>query len=239
MPSKVCAPKSPVSEWSENWLAYTPFDAVVLDAADLSSMPPAVLGAIGDYLQAGGNVVLSGKTDLPAAWHPSQKKNLRDGVEYDVGFGRCFAFNSENPSTLDPTIRPDFARHGARRGALLADRCPTTAARANAALPVVENLKIPTRGIVIIMLAFIIIIGPVNIICLNRRKRRTWMLWTIPAISFATTLLVFAYSLLREGITPDTRIVGTDGAGPGQPSRRDHRRHGVLLPAHAERRIAF
>jgi hypothetical protein len=34
------------------------------------------------------------------------------------------------------------------------------------------------------------------------------MLWTIPAISFATTLLVFAYSLLREGITPDTRITG-------------------------------
>ena len=34
------------------------------------------------------------------------------------------------------------------------------------------------------------------------------MLWTIPAISLATTLLVFAYSLLREGITPDTRIAG-------------------------------
>ena len=75
-------------------------------------------------------------------------------------------------------------------------------------MPVVENLKVPTRGIVVVMLAFIIVIGPVNIIVLNRCKRRTWMLWTIPAISFATTLLVFAYSLLREGITPDTRIAG-------------------------------
>jgi hypothetical protein len=64
------------------------------------------------------------------------------------------------------------------------------------------------RGIVVIMLAFIIVIGPVNMIYLNRIKRRTWMLWTIPAISLATTLLVFAYSLLREGITPDTRIAG-------------------------------
>ena len=58
------------------------------------------------------------------------------------------------------------------------------------------------------MLAFIVVIGPVNMLYLNRIKRRTWMLWTIPAISFATTLLVFAYSLLREGITPDTRITG-------------------------------
>jgi len=73
---------------------------------------------------------------------------------------------------------------------------------------VVENIKIPTRGIVVIMLAFIIVIGPVNIYLLNRRQRRTWMLWTIPAISFATTLIVFAYSLLREGVTPDTRIAG-------------------------------
>ncbi len=85
---------------------------------------------------------------------------------------------------------------------------PDDSGAANAALPIVESLKIPTRGIVVIMLAFVIIIGPVNIIWLNRRKRRTWMLWTIPAISFATTLLVFAYSLLREGITPDTRIAG-------------------------------
>ena len=50
------------------------------------------------------------------------------------------------------------------------------------------------------------VIGPVNLIYLNRIKRRTWMLWTIPAISVATTLLVFAYSLLREGITPDARL---------------------------------
>jgi hypothetical protein len=70
----------------------------------------------------------------------------------------------------------------------------------NNSLKLVENLKIPTRGIIALMLIFVIAIGPLNIIVLNRRKRRTWMLWTIPAISLTTTLLVFAYSLLREGI---------------------------------------
>jgi hypothetical protein len=199
--------ESPVSEWSENWLAYSPFEAIVLNAADMNSLSPAVLAAIGDYLSAGGNVVLSGKTDLPAAWHPAQKKNLRDGVEFDVGFGRCFAFRSENPAMLDAksvqTLR-DAVRETARYWQTL----PADSGAANAAMPVVENIKIPTRGIVVIMLAFIIVIGPVNIYLLNRRQRRTWMLWTIPAISFATTLIVFAYSLLREGVTPDTRIAG-------------------------------
>jgi hypothetical protein len=199
--------ESPVSEWSENWLGYSPFDAIVLNAADLSSMSPAVLDAIGDYLHAGGNVVFSGKMDLPESWHPWRKQNLRDGIDYGIGFGRCFVFDSENLTAIDSksvqTLR-DTVRDSARYWQSL----PGDSGAANAQMPVVENLKIPTRGIVIIMLAFIIVIGPVNIIYLNRRKRRTWMLWTIPAISLVTTLFVFAYSLLREGITPDTRIAG-------------------------------
>jgi len=199
--------ESAVSDWSETWLAYSPFDAVVLNAADLGSMSPAVLGAIGDYLHAGGNVVLSGKTDLPASWHPWRKQKLRDGVNYGIGFGRCFTFDSENLAGLDPQS-VQALREAARESSLYWRSLPGDSAAANAQMPVVENLKIPTRGIVVIMLAFIIVIGPVNMIYLNRIKRRTWMLWTIPAISFATTLLVFAYSLLREGITPDTRIAG-------------------------------
>jgi hypothetical protein len=199
--------ESPVSEWSENWLAYSPFDAVVLNAADMSTMSPAVVGAIGDYLSAGGNVILSGKTDLPAAWHPSQKQNLREGIQYTVGFGDCFVLDSEIFPTLDPQSVKTL-RNAALQSARYWQSLPSDSAAANAAMPVIENLKVPVRGIVVIMLAFIIVIGPVNIILLGRRKRRTWMLWTIPAISFATTLLVFAYSLLREGITPDTRIAG-------------------------------
>lgn len=199
--------ESPVSEWSENWLAYSPFDAIVLNAEDLNSMSAAVLGAIGDYLQTGGNVVLAGAKNLPAVWHPARKRNLFQGTEYDVGFGCCYVFESDNLSTLDKASVQTL-RDTVRNAAHYWQSLPDDSNSANAALHVVDNLRIPTRGIVIIMLAFVIVIGPVNIIYLNRRRRRTWMLWTIPAISLATTMLVFAYSLLREGITPDTRIAG-------------------------------
>ncbi len=199
--------ESPVSEWSENWLAYSPFDGMVLNTADLNSMSLAVFAAIGDYLQAGGNIVLAGKTDLPAAWHSTQKTSLPDGIKHNIGFGHCFTFSEENLATLSSksvlalreTVR-DTARYW--------QGLPDDSGVANAAMPVVANLKIPTRGLVVVMLAFIVIIGPINILYLTRQKRRTWMLWTIPAISIFTTLLVFAYSLLREGITPDTRIAG-------------------------------
>ena len=151
-----------------------------------------------------------------------------------------FPLFSENLAALDPGSVHRL-RGVVRETMQYFLKLPDNSEAANSAMPVVENLKIPTRGTVVIMLAFIVIIGPVNIIYLNRIKRRTWMLWTIPAISFATTLLVFMYSLLREGITPDVRIAGIT-------VRRTLRRcrirpqtdwwRGVLLSAHAQRRTA-
>ena len=199
--------ESPVSEWSENWLAYTPFDAIVVSGPDMATITPAVFAALGSYVQSGGNIVFVGKGDLPAAWHPARTKKIHDGSEFEIGFGNAFALNSENASALDTSVVQRL-RGVVRDTIRYFDSLPEDGNAANNVMPVVENIRIPTRGIVIIMLAFIILIGPVNMIYLSRIKRRTWMLWTIPAISFATTLLVFAYSLLREGITPDTRIGG-------------------------------
>jgi hypothetical protein len=198
--------ESAIADWSDNWLAYTPFDAIVLNGSDLTAMPPGVFAALTDYLHAGGTIVLLGKNDLPAAWHATSTKSMHEGAEHDVGFGSCFTFASENVGALNAQFISRL-REVVRENSLYWQSLPDEGG-ANATLPVVDNLKIPTRGIVIIMLLFIIVIGPVNMIYLTRIKRRTWMLWTIPAISFATTLLVFAYSLLREGITPDTRIAG-------------------------------
>jgi hypothetical protein len=199
--------EAPAAEWSETWLAYTPFDALVLPAADLASLPPAVVGAMGDYLSAGGNIITAGTAQLPSSWHPLAQETLEGGVAYRVGFGRCFVFASDAfnaPSTETERVLRDQVRATARYWQML----PTAGDAPNAVLPIVASLKIPTRGIVILMLVFIVAIGPVNIIWLNRIKRRTWMLWTIPAISAATTLLVLVYSLFREGITPDARLAG-------------------------------
>jgi hypothetical protein len=199
--------ESSVAEWSENWLAYSPFEAVVLNQEDLASATPAVRAALDDYSQAGGNVLLLGTSEMPAPWHAAETRKLPHGAEFTAGFGRVFAFDTENPGTL-PATAVQRLRDSVREALRNVESLPNQNGAANAALPVVENLKIPARGTIIIMMFFVILIGPVNLIYLRRIKRRTWMLWTIPAISVATTLLVFVYSLLREGITPDARLVG-------------------------------
>jgi hypothetical protein len=199
--------ESPISEWSEDWLAYSPFDAVVVNAADLAAMTPAVFSALGDYVQAGGNLLLLGRGDLPPSWHPAQTQQRPNGAEFEIGFGRVFALAAENPALLDAAVAQQL-RDTVRGTANYFRNLPSDSGAANGVMPVVENVRIPTRGIIIAMVVFVVLIGPVNIIYLNRIQRRTWMLWTIPAISLVTTLLVFVYSLLREGITPDTRLAG-------------------------------
>lgn len=194
-----------VTEWSETWLAYTPFDVIVLGQADMASMTPAVFDAIGNYLHAGGNLVLFGGTDLPSSWHPWSKQKVDGGAEYKVGFGRCYLFDSESPESLDRSAIQTL-RTSVRESATYWQSLPQDDGSAEAALPVHENVKVPVRGTVLVMLSFVLLIGPANLILLNRLKRRIWILWTVPAISFASTMLVFVYSLLCEGITPDTRI---------------------------------
>src|ERR1700722_17706863 len=42
------------TEWSTDWLAYTPFDVIAVRPGDLASMPPETAAALANYVLAGG-----------------------------------------------------------------------------------------------------------------------------------------------------------------------------------------
>jgi hypothetical protein len=196
----------PASEWSEYWLSYTPYDAIVLNSADTDGMPPAVLSALWRYAECGGNLILLGGGEVPEPWRSHSRSTVEGGASYDIGFGQCFVFETSSIATLKASaikLLLNAASESARRWQSMPDE-----GTANSEFPVVENFKIPVRGTVLVMLAFVVLIGPVNLIVLSRLNRRTWLLWTIPAISFFTCVVVFGYSLLREGVTPDARTEG-------------------------------
>lgn len=195
----------PATEWSEYWLSYTPFDAVVLNHGDLAAMPPPVSSALWRYVESGGNLVLLGGGEVLEPWRSQPRNGIEGGQRYEVGFGQCFIFEGSSAAAMNGAIKTllSAVNESARRWQTMSDENA-----ANASFPVVENVRIPVRGTVLIMLAFVVLIGPVNLIVLSRMNRRTWLLWTIPAISCFTCLVVFAYSLLREGVTPDVRTEG-------------------------------
>ena len=120
-----------------------------------------------------------------------------------AGFGRYLLISRPNISELD-RYQVDALRDAARESGQVWQSMPNEGG-ANTEFPVIEDARIPVRGIVFIMLAFILVVGPVNIFLCARANNHIAMLWTIPLISFVTCAIVFGYSLMSEGITPTTR----------------------------------
>jgi hypothetical protein len=82
----------------------------------------------------------------------------------------------------------------------------TTPSNANNWFPVIDDLSIPVRGLLAIVLIFTILIGPVNLYLLSRKKRQIWLLWTVPLLSLTASVIVFGYAALAEGWKGYSRI---------------------------------
>ena len=67
----------------------------------------------------------------------------------------------------------------------------------NLLMPEVENVPLPV--LLWVMLAFVILIGPVNYFVLRRRNREPWILVTTPALSLSFCLFVILYITFHEG----------------------------------------
>lgn len=194
-------------DWSENWLGLTPFDVVVLHGSDFKHMNGAVTEALWRFAEAGGVVNVLGTAPVPEPWKTSRRKETTGIHRYLVGFGECLEFdNVADTKELDSGQLAALEKATRRTSAVWEGFGNT--ATANSVFPVVEDLTVPVKGIALIMLLFILVVGPLNIFLLARINKRIWMLWTIPMISLATCGVVFLYSIFNEGITPTIRIEG-------------------------------
>jgi hypothetical protein len=202
-PRELLRSEAPIADWSEHWLSYSAYDAVAVTAADLRAAPAGVQDALWRYTECGGNLLVLGGGDVPAPWRPRRPAVLDGGQAFKVGFGQCFVAETDRISGLRP-LMVKMVLQAVDASAHYWQSIPTDNA-ANANFPVIDDIRVPIRGMVLIMFVFVIAIGPVNLIVLARLKRRTWLLWTVPAISFITCLIVFMYSLFSEGVTPDVR----------------------------------
>lgn len=193
------------ANWSESWLAYTCFDLVVLSRSDLAAMNAAQQNALRSYVEAGGGLAVLGLTELPKAWQSGAIAQPRFEAinHFSVGFGKLLCVEVGAISGLTRT-QVDALKELARESGKVWQSMPNDSG-ANSEFPIIEDTRIPVRGIVFIMLAFILIVGPFNLYFCARANRRIAMLWTIPLISFVTCAIVFGYSLISEGITPTTR----------------------------------
>ena len=198
----------PVSAWSTNWLGFSSYDGVVVTDEDVQQMPSDVQSALWRYVECGGALLVLGGNHLPDDWASRIEIPDKSAViaQNHVGFGECIVSAARDTSGLNLAQWRRIVHSWAKTATPW--QIQLSVAEANNRFPVVSDFGIPVRGLFLLMLVFAIVIGPVNLIVLSRKKRRIWMLWTIPVISLMTCLTVFLYATFAEGWN---RYIRTEG----------------------------
>ncbi|MFW5870997.1 MAG: hypothetical protein ACOCVH_00765 [Verrucomicrobiota bacterium] len=195
--------ESETSEWPQNWLGYSCYDGVVISAHD--KLPPAVWTALRRYVEAGGTLVIPGEFSLTKEWAEHEVFSATGMQVCYPGFGVCIILPSGKASGISAKQASRIKREWMRTLQPWNNVMETDVGGAQRDFRVMEELNVPVRGYFFIMLGFAIVIGPVNYALLAWRKRKIWLLWTVPALSLFACAAVYLYALLEEGITPRVR----------------------------------
>ncbi|MHC4707165.1 MAG: hypothetical protein ACYS8I_08780 [Planctomycetota bacterium] len=189
--------ESPAGSWSSNWLTYSRYDGVVVTAANMDSMPVTVRAALSQYIQCGGSLLVLGRWRLPEDWRGDRVVHGPLSLYYR-GFGVCAVNETPDATTWQVDIWKRLKSDVWDPSAAAAQKT-TSVSEANRLFPIVEKLTVPVRGLFVLVLIFAIIIGPVNLYVLSKRKKKIWMLCTVPLISVIACFAVFFYALVAEG----------------------------------------
>jgi hypothetical protein len=216
--------KSPTSEWSGNWVGYSGFDAVAITAAELREAPDAVRSALWRFAECGGSLLIIGAWEIPPQWRSRRVLSIEaeeEGVgawkkvwlplpetaqTYNVGFGQATMVDAAAVTSLLPAHWKAVKLSWKNSRPTHEDDRYGDIVDINNAFPVVDRIGIPVRGLFVLMLAFVVVIGPINLIWLARRRKKIWMLWTVPVIALVACLAVTGYALLGEGVSATSRL---------------------------------
>ncbi len=204
----------PIAAWSGGWLAYSGYDGVVTTAEELDDVPAEVIEALWRYVETGGSLLVLGDPRASnAGWARSRRGRpqaavFESGLEVDyAGFG--VVMTAEGAARVLDLTAPQLERleqawHRSRK-VWDAARDPAAAHRQ---FPVASDVEVPVRGLFLVVLAFTVLVGPVNLVLLTRRGKRMWLLWTVPAASLVACAAVVLYVLAGEGMV---RVRRTEG----------------------------
>lgn len=195
--------------------AYSCLDLVVIDSG--SPWPgEREFAAIAAWMRSGGDLLVIGPNaqrlaaaqPALAAWTEARFEIVdasapspptTSGRSYRAALGRLSIAESAEPF---PGADPAWI-HGLLNSRSLAKQGGLHS-RAPSMLAKLQLAQLPYRVFAVLLIAFAVLIGPVNFYLVSRRKRPVLLLFTIPAISAAVTVLLLVYGILYQGLDVKT-----------------------------------
>lgn len=189
---KFCTLNNRESEFSiyKNWQELAILDAIIISKTDSKHLPQEFLKILPNWIAAGGQLVLIGDCAIKGF------ENISDGR---YGLGAIIRYKDKiDWADLIPRLNDTFA--ALCRVQTEEPKFPSDIA----ALEVINSLKngTPFGSLIIILLIFSIIAGPVTIIVLARKNERLKLLWIFPLIATIFSILTIIIILCSKGISP-------------------------------------
>ena len=172
----------------DDWLAFSGYDSVMLTDGDWSQLPAGARNALLSWVRLGGRLVLFSAADSTAAAF---------GIR-DTGYGSVAIESLPADFKLDPGKTVDLVT----KANPLDPRHQSIAGHYRSTWPLLVNFgaKAFQYGIFLLVLfAFGILVGPVNLFVFAKAGRRHRLFITTPLISLGASLILVALIILQDG----------------------------------------
>lgn len=181
------------SQLPDDWRAFSGYDSILMTDNDWMAIPPGPRNAITAWMRLGGQLVIySENKQNPAAL----------GLPSDTSFGE-YAIKDITGDRLDPKPTVDLVykrTHKTRLAAITSDFDTTW--------PLQNSLGEKSFNSVIfilILIAFGIIVGPVNLFVFAKSGRRHRLFITTPIISLVTSMILIVLIIFQDGFGGEGR----------------------------------
>lgn len=167
-----------------DWRALAGFDAIILDAGEWRSLEPAPRAALKDWISQGGTLTLFYEGD-------SAPPDLPKEGQLGAGSLRLTSLQEKFPEQARDLLK-SFS--GPTLGNLMNSYSWSWSLAGQIGRP-----SPPHTLIIAFVLAFAVIIGPINFLVFAPAGRRHRLFWTTPLISLVASLLMGSAIVLSEG----------------------------------------
>ncbi len=173
---------------SDNWLAYSSYNAMLFTENEINLMPKKVKIAINKYVEMGGQLIIETTRNIPETTRLRRSDNIH---KKDVIYGTIYYINVpfKKLPAKDATMLHQLL------GKNILDRVVN-----EPDFPVLKESAISAAVLVVLILLFAIITGPLALIYLSLKKRKILMIWFTPIVSVAFSLFIIIYSITSEGL---------------------------------------
>ncbi len=201
---------TPVALWGDSPLRYAGLKTIIISSEDHPPVPVAT--AIRDAVRSGCSLFIIVPAEAP--WPEEAGPEPPSGfTSVNEGFGRIITARGPSAEVVKRFEKENLDRR--ENVKLISESAPELQQLHGAILfsesddpPLLNSLgyqvnfqtpPLPLRMITLVMLGFIIVIGPLNYLLLRRRRRVLWLLVTTPVISLLFCAAVIIFITFSEG----------------------------------------